>query len=213
MEKENVVIRFENVSFKYNEDKVILDNVNFNIRRNSKITIMGQNGAGKSTLFKLLTGQLQPQIGQIHRDIKSSVAIAEQMIKQDKLDLALFHFQSSNDLASQLYKDIPHNPRFIKMLALSHQKLGDIYHLQNSRDKHNYTKALNYYKRCTELFDNLGKNKSIFPHADLYKTDLAISYNKLGQAYLSLNILDKALIKFKKKINQSRKIVFSFTLF
>ena len=44
----------------------------------------------------------------------------------------------------------------------------------------------------------MGKNKSIFPHADLYKTDLAISYNKLGQAYLSLNILDKALIKFKK---------------
>lgn len=134
------------------------------------------------------------------KDIKATThqMIGEIYKKQDKFDLALSHFQSFNDLANQLYNDIPQNPRFIKILALSHQKLGDIYRLQGSRDKHNYKKALNHYKKCTELFDNLCKSKSIFPHNDSYKIDLAISYNKLGEAYLSLNFLEKALTEFKK---------------
>ncbi len=50
---------------------------------------MGQNGAGKSTLFKLLTGELQPQEGQIHIDQKLKVAIAEQVIPKSKLELSI----------------------------------------------------------------------------------------------------------------------------
>lgn len=44
----NVILRFDNVSFHYGEDnkkKVILDEADFSIRENTKITIMGQNGA------------------------------------------------------------------------------------------------------------------------------------------------------------------------
>ena len=95
MEKQDVVIRFEDVSFKYNDNKIILDKVNFNVRRNSKITIMGQNGAGKSTLFKMLMGELKPQEGKIHMDIKCKVAIAEQMISKDKLHLTVKEYFES----------------------------------------------------------------------------------------------------------------------
>ena len=52
----NVILRFDNVSFHYGEDKkrVILEEADFSIRENTKITIMGQNGAGKSTIFKMI---------------------------------------------------------------------------------------------------------------------------------------------------------------
>ena len=47
MAQEDVVIRFDNVSFAYNDKKVILEEASFNVRRNSIVTIIGQNGAGK----------------------------------------------------------------------------------------------------------------------------------------------------------------------
>jgi len=39
------VIGFKNVDFNYDIRKPILDEVNFNVRKGSKITLMGQNGA------------------------------------------------------------------------------------------------------------------------------------------------------------------------
>ena len=55
MANNEVVIRFEKVSFEYGHNKPILDTVDFSVRRGMKVTIMGQNGAGKSTLFSLIT--------------------------------------------------------------------------------------------------------------------------------------------------------------
>ncbi len=131
------------------------------------------------------------------KDIKATThqMIGEIYKKQDNFDVALSHFQSSNDLANQLCKDIPQNSRFVKMLALSHQKLGDIFHLQGSNSKHNYKKALNHYKKSTKQIEDAPKK--IFSN-DSYKTDLAISYNKVGAVYFSLNLLEKALPEFKK---------------
>ncbi|KXK26048.1 MAG: putative ABC transporter ATP-binding protein YheS [candidate division WS6 bacterium OLB20] len=92
MSKQDTVVRFENVSFKYGEEKVILNEVNFNVRRHSKITIMGQNGAGKSTIFKLLMGKLKPQSGKIHIDQSATVAIAEQVVPEEMMDLTLLEY-------------------------------------------------------------------------------------------------------------------------
>lgn len=98
MSKQDTIIRFKDVTFKYpqeKQDKLILDSVNFNVRRFAKITIMGQNGAGKSTLFKLLTGKLQPNSGEIHIDQTARIAIAEQMVPEDKLDLSVKEYFES----------------------------------------------------------------------------------------------------------------------
>lgn len=92
MSTTNTIIRFDNVSFKYNDEKIILDEANFNVRKNSKITIMGQNGAGKSTIFKMLTGELQPQSGKIHIDQNATVAIAQQVIPEDMFELSLLEY-------------------------------------------------------------------------------------------------------------------------
>lgn len=92
MPQENVIIRFEKVSFNYGDKKVILDEANFNVRKNSIVTIIGQNGAGKSTIFKLLLGKLKPQGGKINIETGTKIGIAEQMIPADKLELSIIEY-------------------------------------------------------------------------------------------------------------------------
>jgi len=94
MEQKDVVIRFDNVSFNYG-DKVILKDTSFSVRKNSKITIMGQNGAGKSTIFKMIMGSLKPDKGNIFINQNLKIGIAEQMVPRHKLDLTIKQYFES----------------------------------------------------------------------------------------------------------------------
>lgn len=84
MDHENVIIRFEDVTFGYDKENPLLDEVNFSVREDAKFTIMGQNGAGKSTIFKLLTGELKPDKGVIHITAGTKIAIATQVMPPDR---------------------------------------------------------------------------------------------------------------------------------
>ncbi len=86
------IIRFEEVSFGYGHNKPILNEVDFSIRRGSKITIMGQNGAGKSTIFQLITNTLKPESGKINIGHRLTVAVARQAVSRDQLDLTVREF-------------------------------------------------------------------------------------------------------------------------
>ncbi len=92
MSRNEVIVRFDGVSFEYNANKPILDEVSFSLRKGAKITIMGQNGAGKSTLFGLITGTLEPVEGEIYIDKGSTIAIARQVIPRDQLELTVSEF-------------------------------------------------------------------------------------------------------------------------
>ena len=59
-------IRFEHVSFTYpGTERVVLDDVNLELKPGSVVAIVGENGAGKSTLVKLLCRMYQPDGGRI----------------------------------------------------------------------------------------------------------------------------------------------------
>lgn len=47
-------IKFKDVIFSYNEDKVILDKISFNISPGEKIAIVGKTGSGKTTIANLV---------------------------------------------------------------------------------------------------------------------------------------------------------------
>jgi len=47
-------IAFNNVSFSYNANRPILDNISFKVKAGSKVAIVGASGAGKSSLARLL---------------------------------------------------------------------------------------------------------------------------------------------------------------
>ncbi len=87
-----VVLRFEEVSFEYSHTKPILDEVSFSMRRGSKFALMGQNGAGKSTIFGLIMKGHKPDSGSIHIGQGLSVAIARQVIPRNELDLTVREF-------------------------------------------------------------------------------------------------------------------------
>jgi len=90
-----VILKFDKVSFAYGYNKPILDEVDFSVRRGSKITLMGQNGAGKSTIFHLITGDLEPDSGSVHLGTGVTVAAAKQVISRDQLHLTLRKFFQS----------------------------------------------------------------------------------------------------------------------
>ncbi len=92
MSRDEVILRFEEVCFEYTQDKTILDEVSFSMRRNSKITVMGQNGGGKSTIFKLITGEIKPESGNVFVGNGVTIAIARQVIPRDELDLTVRDF-------------------------------------------------------------------------------------------------------------------------
>lgn len=61
-------ISFENVSFAYEDNKNILEDISINIKKNSIVGIMGKTASGKSTFLDLILGLLKPSKGQIKVD-------------------------------------------------------------------------------------------------------------------------------------------------
>lgn len=62
---EDKTITFDNVSFGYNDEKLILKNLNFEIKPNQKVAIVGPSGSGKTTIFSLIERFYQPNEGKI----------------------------------------------------------------------------------------------------------------------------------------------------
>ena len=62
--QENAIIEFKNISLSYG-NRLILDNIDFKIRRGQIFGMLGPNGVGKSTIFNLITGLISPNSGKI----------------------------------------------------------------------------------------------------------------------------------------------------
>lgn len=84
---EEVILRFDQVSFEYVHKKPVLDEASFSVRKGAKITLMGQNGAGKSTIFGLIKGELKPKSGRVSITNGATIGTARQTIARE--DLAL----------------------------------------------------------------------------------------------------------------------------
>ncbi len=58
-------IKITGLSFSYNEEKEVLNNLSLSIKKGSYCVVLGQNGSGKSTLAKLIMGLLEANSGSI----------------------------------------------------------------------------------------------------------------------------------------------------
>jgi len=63
-------LEFKNISFSYDKDKNILDNISLKINKNDKIGIFGKSGSGKSTFVDMVFGLITPNNGSIYIDDK-----------------------------------------------------------------------------------------------------------------------------------------------
>ncbi|MEO0515452.1 MAG: energy-dependent translational throttle protein EttA [Planctomycetota bacterium] len=72
------VLTARNVTKAYG-DKLLLDDVSFDLPPGGIVGIIGPNGAGKTTLFKMLVGQEQPDSGELELGDTVKLAYVEQM--------------------------------------------------------------------------------------------------------------------------------------
>ncbi len=81
----NLVIKAKNVSKAYG-DRLLFENMSFDLPAGGIVGIIGPNGAGKTTLFKMITGQETPDSGSIV--IGDTVRLAYVDQERDSLDPA-----------------------------------------------------------------------------------------------------------------------------
>ena len=67
----NEKIKIENLSFGYEEDGLIFNEINLEIQKGDRIGIVGESGSGKSTLLDLILTLISPKHGQILIDGKT----------------------------------------------------------------------------------------------------------------------------------------------
>lgn len=102
-------ISFENVSFAYDGDNFVLEDLTFDIRKGQKIAIVGATGAGKTSIINLLCRFYDPQKGHISIDGTDIRQISLEnlrrriaMVQQD-----IFIFSGSIEENIRLGEDMP----------------------------------------------------------------------------------------------------------
>jgi ATP-binding cassette, subfamily B, bacterial HlyB/CyaB len=77
-------IRFENVTFRYNQENHanILENLNFKVKPGQMVALVGRSGSGKTTISKLLLGLYPPTEGKIFIDGQDITNISLRSLRQ-----------------------------------------------------------------------------------------------------------------------------------
>ena len=73
----DLVIEAKNLRKSFGE-RLLIDNLNFNLPKGGIVGIIGPNGAGKTTLFRMLTGQEKPDSGEIRLGPSVKLAYVDQ---------------------------------------------------------------------------------------------------------------------------------------
>ena len=71
------MLQLINLSLAFGEQE-LFRNLNWHIRKGSRVGLVGPNGAGKTTLFRLLTGQIEPDTGVVQRGRDLSIGYLPQ---------------------------------------------------------------------------------------------------------------------------------------
>ncbi len=83
------VIEVENVSKSYG-DKLLFENLSFNLPQGGIVGVIGPNGAGKTTLFNLITGKEKPDTGTFEVGPTVKMAYVDQEHNDLKADDSVF---------------------------------------------------------------------------------------------------------------------------
>ena len=75
----SVPIKCNNLTFGYDEENLLYENLNFDLSRGEKRFVVGENGIGKTTLLRLIMGYLKPLEGNIEITEKTDIAYYAQV--------------------------------------------------------------------------------------------------------------------------------------
>lgn len=137
-----IVISCKNIKKSYGIE-TILEDINFSINEGDKTGFIGPNGAGKSTLFKIMTGELEADSGELYID------------KNKKLGYLAQHLSlnSENTIFDEMLRV------FDKLLDME-KKLDSLTNIMNgpydpSKEEY-HNKIIKEYTTLSEVYDNSG---------------------------------------------------------
>lgn len=70
----SIPIKCNNLTFGYDEENLLYENLNFDLSRGEKLLVVGENGIGKTTLLRIIMGYLKPLEGNIEITEKTDIA-------------------------------------------------------------------------------------------------------------------------------------------
>lgn len=115
-------------------ENIVFENVSFGVDEHDKIGFIGTNGAGKSTLFKLLTGELYPDSGEIFKNKNIKIGYLDQYACADSeknvLEETLEVFSELSDIETELEDiqyEIENNPQNMEKLISRQHNLMERY--------------------------------------------------------------------------------------
>ncbi|MFA6253073.1 MAG: ATP-binding cassette domain-containing protein [Patescibacteria group bacterium] len=132
---EDVILRFNNVSFEYQEKKLLLDEVCFSVRQGAKITLMGQNGSGKSTIFRLIKGDEKPTRGLVSVTNNATIGTALQMVDKQDLNLTVEEYfaKAFLEVPGNIKSQISKVMTAVNLTVPINRKLGELSGGQQAR--------------------------------------------------------------------------------
>ena len=102
------MIEFQNVSFSYDGERPVVENLSFTIGKGESVGLIGANGAGKSTIMKLLLGLLSGK-GQILVD---GLTVNKQNLPAIRQKIGFVLQDSDNQMfMPTVYEDMIFGPR------------------------------------------------------------------------------------------------------
>lgn len=106
-------VELSQVSFKYPDGHVALENVSFLLGHGAAVGIVGANGAGKSTLLSILTGILFPQQGTVRI---GDIPVNKKTLSDVRRSVGMV-FQEPDDqlFMTSVYDDVAFGPRNYKL--------------------------------------------------------------------------------------------------
>ncbi|MHC1682074.1 MAG: ribosomal protection-like ABC-F family protein [Clostridiaceae bacterium] len=133
-----IVLSCKNIKKSYGID-IILENATFSVNEGEKVGLIGANGAGKSTLFKIITGQLDYDEGELFIDKSKVVGYLSQHLSLESnntiYDEVISVFKNLTDielklksLEEKLNEEYDHeNPDYHDKLIKDFTTLNDVY--------------------------------------------------------------------------------------
>ncbi len=141
------MIDFININKRFGP-QVIFDNASLRVNKGECVGIVGPNGAGKTTLFRLITGEEEPDNGDVVFPKNAAIGYVHQQLNPHNIDITLLDFTSNA----------------IPRLKIVEEKMELLHHKLDDDNQENLDKNLLLLGQLQEEFEHLGgyslKNKT-----------------------------------------------------
>ncbi len=134
-----IVLNCNNIGFAYGTETIIKD-ISFSAQENDKVGLVGVNGAGKSTLFKIITGELNQESGEVF--VSKDLALG--YLKQNA---ALNTDNTLWDELIEVFRELIDMEKAINRIEIE---------ISSTTDKDKLDALMKEYSRLSERFSYLG---------------------------------------------------------